>query len=184
MLCPPDANGAWRWWCGNDYTAVCQDVNANTTLFDYVSNGYILDIAGNQTESSASATSGAASAGSGPPTISTTGTNGSAGQTTKCPTAAADTSGMVSNSVPIGIGVGLGVPLAILSCAFGLLFARERRKRVQAEQNAALSYNGYAPVPGREKPAGPVELGSSDAAGELDSRPVQYPAKPPSDQYA
>lgn len=171
MLCPPDENGNWRWWCGNDYTAVCQDVNANTTLFDYVSNGYILDIAGNGTESSASATSGTASMSTAQPT-----TSGSS-----CPSAGANTSGMVSQSVPIGVGVGLGVPLALISCALGALFFRERRKRVQAEQTAAS--NGYYRVATDEKPPSPIEMGQNEQAPELDSRPVEAP-KPATDQYA
>lgn len=89
---------------------------------------------------------------------------------------------MVSQSVPIGVGVGVGVPLALISCTFGALFLRERRKRVQAEQTAAS--NGYYRVAGEEKPPSPIEMGQNEQAPELDSRPVEGPPKPANDQYA
>ena len=45
----------------------------------------------------------------------------------------------VSVGVPIGVGVGIGLPLAILAVTFGILFGRERRRRVEAERDVAVA---------------------------------------------
>jgi len=159
---------------------VCQDVNANTTLFNYVSNAYLLGIASNTTESSTTATSGPSSAASS--TVANT-TAAAGSPFTNCSAAIEDTSGLVSKAVPIGIGAGLGGALALLSCTLGGLFIRERRRRMYAE-NLLAGTNGYRRVPENEKPHSPVELAPNTPSRELDSRPVHGPSnlpKPPGD---
>lgn len=160
---------------------MCQDVNANTTIFDYVTNAYLLGIASNTTESSTIATSGPSNTASS--TVANT-TAAAGSPFTSCSTAIATISGLVSTAVPIGIGVGLGGALALLSCALGALLFRERRRRIHAE-NFPAGTNGYSPVPENEKPHSPVELAPTTAFRELDSWPVHGPSNlpmPPGDQ--
>jgi len=170
MPCPPSAPGVWQWWCGNDYQNVCGKPNDKTTIFDYPENGFISAIAGNETiEAVASPPSSTAGVGS-----VSTGTSISTPLTDSCTSAEPNVQGSkkpgVSTSVPIAIGVAIGVPLALLSLTFGILYQRERKRRVLAEQLgfAGQGYTGQKAFHVESKPV--YELGSDPP--QLDGSPI------------
>jgi hypothetical protein len=170
MPCPPSAPGVWQWWCGNDYQNVCGKPNDKTTIFDYPENGFISAIAGNETiEAVASPPSSTAGVGS-----VSTGTSINTPLTDSCTSAEPNVQGSkkpgVSTSVPIAIGVAIGVPLALLSLTFGILYQRERKRRVLAEQLgfAGQGYTGQKAFNVESKPV--YELGSDPP--QLDGSPI------------
>lgn len=98
-------------WCGSNSSVIC--TNALGGQLFQIAIGNVSVVAGQSsttvTASSTSATSNA--------TSNTT----------------SNTDGLVPRAVPIGVGVGIGIPLALLSALFGILFLRERRKRIAAK---------------------------------------------------
>ncbi|KIW09248.1 uncharacterized protein PV09_00172 [Verruconis gallopava] len=126
--CPPDANGQWNWWCGQDYTNVCGSSNQNTSIFNYPANAYILKVAGSENQTT-TAISGSA----------TSGTNAATPLDQPASCANGSDKDKVSKMTPIAVGIGVGVPLAMLATTMGFFFWKERKRRIIAER---LGYAG------------------------------------------
>ena len=128
--CPPDANGNWKWWCGQDYTNVCGRPDKNTSIFDYPAEASIMRVAGiKEAAPSASAS----------PVPIASATSVSSAQAT--PNTTRRDGETVAKFVPIAVGIGVGVPLAMLAITMGFFFWKERKRRIIAER---LGYAGQA----------------------------------------
>jgi hypothetical protein len=128
--CPPDANGDWSWWCGQNYTNVCGTPDKNTSIFDYPANAYILKVAGTNNGTSTVV----------PNTATGTAAAAPLGQTTACSSVGGHSS-QVPKITPIAVGIGIGVPLAMLAITLGFYYWKERKRRIIAER---LGYAGQA----------------------------------------
>lgn len=191
--CPANANGEWKWWCG-DYTGgkTCTQ-GSKSTFFFWKRAGIKKVVTDDQssfpadtpdptpptsstdTPSSSSHTDGVAAGNS-----SNNGDNNSVNATS-----VSSTSGMVKKSVPLGIGLGAAVPFLAAALAFGGLYLRERKNRLHAEQFARFRNNGGELV----TYGGSVGAGAGAGAGnvyqydDFKFRPMEPPSSAVSHDY-
>ena len=128
--CPPDADGRWKWWCGQDYSNVCGRPDHNTSIFDYPSEGTIIKFAGIREAVPSSAV----------PIPIASATSGQSGQSSAASNQRSN-GDTVAKFIPIAVGIGVGVPLAMIAITFGFFFWKERKRRIIAER---LGYAGQA----------------------------------------
>ncbi|KAK2780860.1 hypothetical protein FQN53_000928 [Emmonsiellopsis sp. PD_33] len=156
--CPANADGEWKWWCG-DTTGGRTCHEADTSTFFFWKNGPIDHIAGASPPVSSAVTSDA-SLSTSTSTSTPTSSTGSNLPTTVNPSSnpsptpdpenknnnssSSDDGDMVKKSTPIAVGLGVGVPLVLVAAFLGVMYYRERAARVRVEQSAALLRGGGA----------------------------------------
>ena len=186
FCCPPNAQGRWRWWCGDSYKLPVLPCHSgdNVTFFDYKEAGIIGFASDLQFRSTVSITTpGATTAATRSSTGSSTGllTGSSTASTVPNPIAQSDSS---SKGRTLGMAVGIGVGIAIiLFVIMAALFIRERKKLSRAEKVLIQKEHEISAVRANQNFSGaydatalpPVELDTSKRIFEMTAGPQLGP---------
>ncbi|PGG95702.1 hypothetical protein AJ79_09910 [Helicocarpus griseus UAMH5409] len=134
--CPANAEGQWKWWCGNTNGGRICD-GRDSEYWDWVPGpiDHIATSAAN--EAPTVSTSLLPTSTSLLPTSrpsSETSPNSPGQGDNSAGTAPPDLSDMVKTSTPIAVGLGVGIPLLIIAAFATVLYFRERKAREKAER--------------------------------------------------